>query len=140
VHEARVAPQPVGFGNLLRGLEHETHETVALALQARHHFTPIYAHLAVDVHAEAGAAIDAVRRFRRRDEELRGHAAHARAGGSIGPALDDDGALARGSRGAIGGEARGARADDGDVDIEWSAGHVSFPCLSLGALRCGGAT
>jgi hypothetical protein len=96
IDELRVAADAVRLGNALDAVEHEAHEAVALALHARHHLAAVDAHRAVDVHAEARRALDGVRGLGRGDEQLRRHAAHARAGGAVGAALDDD---ARGAGG-----------------------------------------
>ena len=73
----------------------------------------------------------AVRRFGGGDEKLARHATHARAGGAVRAALDQDGAPPRGDRGAIRGEAGGAGADDSHI-------YADLLHRCLGRIRCCG--
>ena len=70
-----------------------------------------------------------VRRFGGGDQKLARHATHARAGGAVRAALDQDGAPPRGDRGAIRGEAGGAGADDRHI-------YADLLHRCLGRIRC----
>ena len=119
VDETRVAADAVRRRDRVDAFEHEADEAVALALHARHH------RLAVDSRRVPS------RRRPNSGQRSRPCAASAAAISSLlgmqptraqvvpyGAALDQDGALARGDRGAIRGEAGGAGADDGDIHVD----------------------
>jgi hypothetical protein len=61
-------------------LQAEAHEAVALALHALHHRRPVDAHAGARVHPERRRVREAVGGLGRGDQQLRRHAADARAG------------------------------------------------------------
>jgi hypothetical protein len=118
VDEVRVAADVIRLRDRVHAFDHEADEAVALALHARHHRAAVDGHLAVETKAELAPALDAVRRLRRRDQQLAGHAADPSAGRAVGPALDQDGTLARRDRGTVRGEAGGAGPDDSHIHAD----------------------
>ena len=74
----------------------------------------------VKTHAEAPRVSNRMGRLGSGDQQLAGHAAHPRAGGTINTALDGQHLGRVGQRGAVGRHAGGAGADDGDVGVDRS--------------------
>ena len=110
--------QTIGGGNFLDAVQHEADEAVALAPDARHHRAAIDLDRTIHRQAERAEAIDRVRGIRRSDQQLAGHAAHARAGGAVRTLLDEQRSLPGRFRSPVGGKPRGAGADDRHVGGE----------------------
>jgi hypothetical protein len=104
-------------------VEDERDEPVALALDAVHDLAAVDAGGAAE-DAEVDGLADALGGLGGGDQQLRGHAADARAGGAERAAVDQQGAGAGLRGGAAGGETGCAGADDGDVDVERVHGAV----------------
>ena len=116
--EPGMAADPVCFGKPLDALEHEADKPVALAPHAFHHGAPVDAFFA-RMHAEARRHVEHVGGVGGGNQELARHAADAGAGGAVVAAFDDDRARALRMGRAVGGHARGAGADHGDVDCQF---------------------
>ena len=133
INEARMAADTFRLRNVLDAAQDEADKTIALALDPRHHGTTVDLDLAVELQAETGKPVDRVRRFCRRNQQFARHATHARAGGAVGTAFNQQHPLACGLRRAPGGEACRAGADHGDIGHEilhrrcLNAGHHRTP-------------
>lgn len=104
--------------------QHETDEAITLLAHPAHDRAAIdLAGIAVD--AERGQQRQLMACLRRRDQQFRGHAAHAGAGSAERPAFDQGDGVGVLAYFAIGRHAGSAAADDGDVDL--AQAHAAVP-------------
>ena len=130
VDEAGVTLQPVFFRPVVDGVDDKADKAVALAAHTRHHGAAVHPQRPT-VHAEAPRVSNRMGRLGSGDQQLAGHAAHPRAGGTINTALDGQHLGRVGQRGAVGRHAGGAGADDGDVGVDRSFCVHGIACAML---------
>ena len=115
--KTRMAAQLVTCRDAIDAFQYKADETVALAPDPLHYGDAVDAHLA-RVHAKAAGGSEHVRRLAGGDQQFAGHAADPGTGGAIRAAFDQDDTRAVRVRGAVGGQAGGAGANDGHIDLQ----------------------
>ncbi len=140
VDEARATDDAVLSRDGIHAARHESDEAIAFALDPRHDGLAVDPDRTVHCEAERAEAVDRMRGFRRRDQQLARHAADAGAGGAIGARFDQQRALARRLRRAVGGETGRSGADHRHVGDDRLDLHGRSRCHVIPSVQRWGRT